>query len=316
MNKALSFFEQAIKKNRLSHLYLISGPKGSGKSKLVEDICYLIFNQNGSSEEDTLLKHLISSHTHTNLMIIEPQGLNIKKEQILDLQTEFSKTGLVSGPRIYVIKNVERMNQSASNSLLKFMEEPSNHQVTGFLLTENIDDVILTIKSRSQIIHLNALDEISLKEQLISQGVKEEMATLLPYITKDLDEAVILCEDPNIESLVTFITSVVRQWKVRDVIYPIFFSKYGRFLLQDRTLFSQFLELLMLYFMDLIHYRSNQPIIYEFLREYILEQSDAMDVFEIQDLIEQMQEIFKKQSYYINLELALDELAYILEKKR
>ncbi len=316
MNRAITFFEQAIKKNRLAHLYIISGPKGSGKSKLVEEICYLVFNQNGGSEENLTLRHQIQTRTLSNLMVIEPDGLNIKKEQILALQQEFSKTALVSGPRIYVIKNVERMNQSASNSLLKFMEEPSSHQVIGFLLTENIDDVISTIKSRSQIVHLNSADEIKLKEQLMSEGVSENLATLLPFVTKDLDEAQTLAGDPNINQMVEFITAISDNWKDRDIIYPIFFSRNGRFLFQDRLLFGQFLELLILYFMDLIHYRSNQPITYEFLRDNILEQSDTMDVFEIQDLIEYIQNIFKKQTYYINLELALDELAYILEKKR
>ena len=315
MNQVLTFFEQTIKKNRLAHLYLISGPKGSGKSKLVEDICYLIFNKQ-SSEENTLLKHQIQTRQLSNMLIIEPSGLNIKKEQILGLQQEFSKTALVSGHRVYVIKNVERLNQSAANSLLKFMEEPSSKQVTGFLLTENIDDVISTIKSRSQILHLNSMDEIKLKDQLMSEGVEEEKATLLPYITKDLEEALVLSSDPNMSQTIEFVISISNNWKKRDVIYPIYFSKYARFLLQDRILFGQFMELLILYFMDLIHYRSNQPIIFEFLREQILEQSDMMDVFEIQDLIEQMQAVFKKQNYYINLELALDELAYILEKKR
>ena len=316
MIKALTFFEQAIKKNRLAHLYLISGPKGSGKSKLVEDICFKIFSQHSSGDDSTLLRHQINDQTLTNLMIIEPQGLNIKKEQILALQTEFSKTALVSGPRVYVIKNVERMNQSASNSLLKFMEEPASKEVTGFLLTENIDDVILTIKSRAQIIHLNALDEIDLKEQLLQKEVDLELATLLPYITKDIDEALEMANDPNMSQMISFVTSIVKQWKSRDVIFPIYFSKYGKFILQDRQLFSQFLELLMLYFMDLIHYRSNQPIIFDFLKEYIQEQSNSMNVFEIQDLIAQMQDIFKKQTYYINLELSLDQIAYILEKKR
>ncbi|MFA6801281.1 MAG: AAA family ATPase [Acholeplasmataceae bacterium] len=316
MNQALTFFEQAIKKNRLAHLYIISGPKGSGKTKLVEQICYLIFNQGSSADENTLLRHQINTYTLSNLMVIEPSGLNIKKEQILELQSEFSKTALVSGPRIYVIKNVERMNQSASNSLLKFMEEPSSHQVTGFLLTENFDDVILTIKSRAQIIHLNSLDEIRLKEQLMSEGIDEQKATILPFITKDLDDALILASDPNMSQMIEFVVEISNQWKKRDIIYPIYFSTNGRFLLQDRILFTQFMECLILYFMDLIHYRSNQPIIFEFLRDNILEQSDTMDVFEIQDLIEQLQVIYKKQNYYINLELALDEIAYILEKKR
>ena len=41
-----------------------------------------------------------------------------------------------------------------------------------------------------------------------------------------------------------------------------------------------------------------------------------MKVKQINELIEAIQETIKKQTYYINPELALDELSYILEKKR
>ena len=106
MKQALHFFEQTIGKNRLAHLYLISGPKGSGKSQLVEDVSFLILSQH--REDVTHLKQQIEERKLSNLMVIEPEGLVIKKEQILMLQNEFSKTALVSGPRIYIIKSIEK----------------------------------------------------------------------------------------------------------------------------------------------------------------------------------------------------------------
>lgn len=45
MKRALHFFEQAIKKNRLAHLYLISGPKGSGKSQLADEVAFYILSR-------------------------------------------------------------------------------------------------------------------------------------------------------------------------------------------------------------------------------------------------------------------------------
>ena len=138
-------------------------------------------------------------------MHIEPDGEMIKKEQILALQQEFSKTALVSGPRIYVIKNVEKMNQSAANSLLKFMEEPLSANVFGFLLTENIDRVIRTIISRSQVIHMNNRNEEDLENELLQFEVDERIATLAPYLTKDIEEATMLADDPNFLAVIDFI---------------------------------------------------------------------------------------------------------------
>ncbi|HBY65460.1 MAG TPA: DNA polymerase III subunit delta', partial [Acholeplasmataceae bacterium] len=116
MKRAYYFFKQTILKQRLAHLYLISGPKGSGKAELVENVSYLILNQN--KPENQHLKEMIKQNIVPNMMIIEPDGLTIKKEQILALQKEFSKTALVSGSRIYIIKNIEKIGTGAANSLL------------------------------------------------------------------------------------------------------------------------------------------------------------------------------------------------------
>ncbi len=314
MKRALYFFKQTILKNRLSHLYLISGPKGSGKSQLVDEVAFLILSQN--REDSSHLKQLIAERKLSNMMVVEPDGLSIKKDQILDLQKEFSKTALVSGPRIYVIKNIEKIGTGAANSLLKFMEEPLSHNVYGFLLTDNYEDVIRTIISRSQVLHLKSIDEKDLELELLNQGIDERIAVLVPYLTKNIDEAILFAENPNFLEMVNFIESLVINWSNKDVSFPLYFAQKGRFLIQDRDFFMNFLELILLYFLDLIHYKAHQEITYQFLREQIQIQSDLLQIKDINSFIEKIQSILERQSYYINLELALDQLSYTLEKMR
>ncbi|MCD8562014.1 MAG: AAA family ATPase [Acholeplasmataceae bacterium] len=314
MKRAYYFFKQTIQKNRLAHLYLIVGPKGSGKSQLVDDVAYLILNQ--GKPESPHLKLQIKERKVQNMIVIEPDGLSIKKEQILALQNEFSKTALVSGPRIYVIKGIEKISIAAANSLLKFMEEPQSQQVFGFLLAEDKEDVLRTIQSRSQILTLKSIDELDLEEELIKLGVDEKVATLAPYVTKNIEEATLLAENPNFLDLIALIEEIARLWDKKDVSYPIHFAQKSGFLMQDRDFFMDFLELLLLYFLDLVHYRTHQPLVYKFLKDVIQIQSDRMQVSEVNDLIEQIQTVLQQQSYNINLDLALDHLFYILEKKR
>jgi DNA polymerase-3 subunit delta' len=314
MKRALYFFKQTILKNRLAHLYLIVGPKGSGKSQLVDDVAYLILNQ--GKQESPHLKLQIKERKVQNLIIIEPDGLSIKKEQILFLQSEFSKTALVSGPRIYVIKGIEKISIAAANSLLKFMEEPQSHNVYGFLLAEDKEDVLRTIQSRSQILTLKGIDELDLEQELIQLGVNEKVATLAPFLTKNIEEATLLSENPNFLDLISLIEEIATLWDDKKISYPIYFAQKSAFLVQDRDFFMDFLELLLLYFLDWVHYRTHQPLVYRFLRDVIQIQSDRMQVAEVNDLIEQIQVILQQQSYNINLDLALDHLFYILEKKR
>ncbi len=314
MRSALYFFKQTIQKNRLSHLYLISGAKGSGKAQLVDEVAYLILSRN--VHDSKKLKQRILEKKADNMLIVEPEGLSIKKEQILLLQKEFSKTALVSGPRIYVIKNIEKIGKGAANSLLKFMEEPLSHNVFGFLLTESIDDVLRTIISRSQVLHLKSIDEKDLELELIEHGLDEKTATLAPYLTKNIDEAISLGEDPNFLEMISLVEQVFYFWSDKETSFPLLFAEKGRFIIEDRKYFKNFLELILLYFLDLIHYKVHQEITYQFLREKIQIQSEQLKITTINLMVEQIQELLKKQTAYLNLELALEQLAYTLEKMR
>jgi DNA polymerase III subunit delta' len=92
MKQAYTFFEQAHKKNRLAHLYLMYGEKGSGKMRLAQDVAYLILKQNDAF--DTVIKAQIDGHKSPNVMVIEPDGQSIKKSRSSYYNKNFQKRRL------------------------------------------------------------------------------------------------------------------------------------------------------------------------------------------------------------------------------
>ena len=71
------------------------------------------------------------------------------------------------------------MNESAANSILKFLEEPEDN-IIGFFITENKEQIISTIKSRCEMIKATYSDDKNEDENLV------EIATT--YLTKVLDD--------------------------------------------------------------------------------------------------------------------------------
>ncbi len=71
----------------------------------------------------------------------------------MELKYLFSKESQYTKEVIYVIKEAEKMNKEASNTILKFLEEPSDN-VIGFFLTKDKNNIISTIQSRCQIIEV------------------------------------------------------------------------------------------------------------------------------------------------------------------
>ena len=95
------------------------------------------------------LCNLVEQNYLPSLVIIEPDGMNIKKEQVLELKKQFSMVPIYTKDNIYVIKNAEKLNGASANTMLKFLEEPEPN-IIGFFITDNANNVISTIKSRCE----------------------------------------------------------------------------------------------------------------------------------------------------------------------
>ena len=99
--------------------------------------------------------HLIDKNYYEDLKIIEPDGISIKKEQILNLQKELSLKSSNNTNQVYIIEYADKLNLSAANSLLKFIEEPMEG-IIGILITTDIKQILPTIISRCSVFSLKS----------------------------------------------------------------------------------------------------------------------------------------------------------------
>lgn len=306
--KIIHMFENAIKKNRLSHLYLFAGPKGSGKKDLAYEIAARLLNDHYHAD----MKTQLMTNGHINLMFIEPSGQNIKKEQIAQLQTEFSKTSLTDGSRIYMIDEVDKLSTSAANGLLKFLEEPLSKKTIGFLLTDNPDQVINTIISRSQVIYLKPRSEKELTEILLEEGYDPFISSFLPYLNKDMVVAKKMAEDPNVLAMLSLI-KVFHETLLKDE--PLWFMADERFDLirYDRTLMMQFSNLLMIYYLDLIKAYNGDLFSFEFLKNDYDNIIKITTYEKISENLKQIQAFLHRLNYNISVDMAFSQLILDLQ---
>ena len=151
---AYKIFKNSLLKNKLSHAYLINTNgyhKGLDFAKAFAK--YLLCPNSETGNHECSVCHLIGNNSYSEFKLIEADGLWIKKEQTDELQEMFSMKSL-SLRKVYIINGVENLNISASNSILKFLEEPEEG-IVAILITDNIYKVLGTILSRCQVINLN-----------------------------------------------------------------------------------------------------------------------------------------------------------------
>lgn len=152
-NVVYSLLKNAINNDKLSHAYLFDVNNNPYAMDIILSFVKEIFCLNKNNEEQDIICKRIDDGNFLELKIINPDGLVIKKEQLSDLQEEYSMSSIESDRRIYIINNCERMNLQAANSILKFLEEPLPN-IIAILVTNNINNVLKTIISRCQVLFL------------------------------------------------------------------------------------------------------------------------------------------------------------------
>jgi DNA polymerase III subunit delta' len=193
----LQMLQNSIMKNRVAHAYLFEGEKGTRKkevSMLFAKALLCERQKDGKACEECNNCRRINNGNHPDLHLVEPDGLSIKKEQIKSLQEEFSKTGVESKKKIYIIVHSDKMTVNAANSLLKFLEEPLA-DTTAILITENIHRILPTILSRCQTVSFKPLPKEHLTKQLVDEGIQPHMASMAANLTNRYEEAVEICQN-------------------------------------------------------------------------------------------------------------------------
>lgn len=157
---ASTLLKNSIQNGKLSHAYLIDVNDCEDADDFVMAFVCSIFcdnhytNQKSSECKSCNLCNRLKNHNYPELKVIETDSLIIKKEQLLELQTEFSRSSIEGNYRVYIIKDCDKMNKQASNCLLKFLEEPVPG-IVAILVTNHFSKVLSTIVSRCQLIRLN-----------------------------------------------------------------------------------------------------------------------------------------------------------------
>jgi len=107
----------------------------------------------------------------------------LKINSVRDIKREAAMSRIEEGKKIFIILNVDMMNNEASNSLLKTLEEPLPGTI--LLLTTSAKDQLLpTIVSRCQLIKCDILAENDIEAALINRdGVEASVARLVAQLS-------------------------------------------------------------------------------------------------------------------------------------
>ena len=163
-NEIKKILSNAISKDNISHAYLFSGPRGTGKTTTAKILAKMVNCEHLKDGEPCNECESCRNLFNSNDVIEIDAASNNGVDEIRDLREKATLVPSICRYKVYIIDEVHMLTTQAFNALLKILEEPPKH-VIFILATTEYHKIPLTITSRCQKFQFNKLEiEIYLKD--------------------------------------------------------------------------------------------------------------------------------------------------------
>lgn len=274
-DKVITVIKNEIINNRISHAYLFSGPRGTGKTTTAKIIAKLVNCTNPVNGECcNKCDNCLNFKNSSDIVEIDAASNN-GVDEIRELRDKVNLVPTNSKYKIYIIDEVHMLTTQAFNALLKTLEEPPAH-VIFILATTEPHKIPLTVASRCQkfqfskisndeIVHrlsdiikeenIKLDNEILLEIARLSDGGLRDAINMLDQLLAYKSENITLMDVYNINSYVSYIDiyNFINNMMNNNAIEIVnFIEKID----SEGKNISKFIEELIVFLKDILLYKS------------------------------------------------------------
>lgn len=187
--RPITLLQRAIQNEKVVNSYFFLGSEGIGRKFVALQFAKALNCLGEGARRGDACDHCspckkIDHGLHPDVLLIEPEGQNIRVDQVRQLQRDLAYRPYEGKRRVCILTAADRMAPNMSNILLKTLEEPPLHTVI-VLLANNSRFILPTILSRCQLIRFHSLPSPLVSKWLTeNKGLDEKEAHLLASLSE------------------------------------------------------------------------------------------------------------------------------------
>ncbi len=254
-------FSYSLNNNRLAHAYILCGEPGIPIKETALFLAQSILCDGPhplACSECVTCERFVRQE-YPDFIFLNGEEESIKKDEVKETVNLFQLTPLErKGMMVYVIHMVENMTPDAVNSLLKFLEEPTENTYA-ILTTQNEDKVLPTILSRCEKLRMILTPRDEVYESALKLEVPEEDASILSFFYNDPGLIASKAKEETYQNLkngaIDFLEALPHNANLARYILE---HNVGP-LLTTKALSRFFFDMLALFFKDVVSIKTHNP---------------------------------------------------------
>ena len=302
-SEVASIIKNEILNNKISHAYLFSGPRGTGKTSTAKIIARMINCSDISKDGIPCDKcdSCLNFSSSSDIVEIDAASNN-GVDEIRELRDKVNLVPTFGKYKIYIIDEVHMLTTQAFNALLKTLEEPPSHVIFILATTEfhkipitvvsrcqkfqflkfSNDDIVLRLKNIAEIENILVNDEVLYEIARLSDGGLRDAINMLDQLSSFKDIELTIQDVYKLNGVISYeeFKEILNFVYLNDIISIVNFLENVD---KNGKSFDRFIEDLISFLKDVLVYKNT-----EFLVSNIKEKKDSIkflvNIFSSDDL--------------------------------
>ena len=309
----------ALETHKVSHAYIISGEKSSGKEYIARIFAMALQCERGGIEpcnECHSCKQAISRNQPDIIYVSHEKSNTIGVEDIREQINNDIGIKPYSSPRkVYIMNEGEKMTPQAQNALLKTLEEPPAYAVI-LILTSNVEELLPTIISRCVVLNMKPVSDALVKKYLMEElAVPDYKANIcVAFARGNVGKAKHLAGSEEFEKVKEEAISLVKyinDMEINEIVKAI--KKITEYNLD----INDYLDILTVWYRDVLLYKATKDMNNMIFRneiQQIRKVADRSTYEGIETIVNALQQAKRRLEANVNFDLTMELLLLTIKE--
>lgn len=315
----IEHLKNAITMDKISHAYIINGPKESGKMMLAEAFAMALQCEEQGDEPCLSCRscHQAIDHNQPDIIYVSHEKPNTIA--VDDIRTQLNNDIVIkpysSKYKIYIIDEAEKMNPQAQNALLKTIEEPPAYAII-ILLTTNADSFLQTIRSRCIILDIKAVKNDIIRGYLMShhQIPDYQADVCTAFAQGNVGKAIQLASSEDFNELKAAALSLVKRLDDID-LYEL--GSAVKQISDYKLQIGDYFDLIMIWYRDVLLYKATGDANLLIFRDEVYDirrQAEKHSYHGIENILEALEKAKIRVNVNVNFDLVIELLLMVIKE--